>query len=95
MRTAYVVKGHIDAAGTIVLDEPAPVPPGAVLVTIQTIEERHEASTGYSTAERTELDERIAAIAALADPPPPNDGLTAKDAKRILYGAEDEAADVH
>ena len=52
MQTAYVVKGHIDAAGTIVLDEPAPLPPGAVLVTIQAIGEHRDAPSGYSDAER-------------------------------------------
>ena len=74
MQTAYVVKGHIDAAGTIVLDEPTPVPPGAVLVTIQAIDEHQETSAGYSSAERAELADRIAAIAALTGPPPPDDG---------------------
>ena len=94
MRTAYIVKGHIDAAGTIVLDEPAPVPPGAVLVTIQAIDERQETPEGYNSAERAELADRIAAIAALDGPPPPDDGMTARDYKRILYGTEDQAADV-
>jgi hypothetical protein len=94
MQTAYVVKGHIDAAGTIVLDEPAPVPPGAVLVTIQAIDPHQEAPAGYNSAERAELDDRIAAIAAIAGPPPPADGLTAKDAKRMLYAAEDDISDV-
>ncbi len=85
MQTAYVVKGYIDAAGTIVLDEPAPVPPGAVLVTIQAINERQESPAGYSSAERAELDDRIAAIAALAGPPPPDDGLT-EARRRALEG---------
>jgi hypothetical protein len=93
MRTAYIVKGHIDATGTIVLDEPAPVPPGAVLVTIQTIDEHQETPAVYNSAERGELADRIAAIAALVGPPPPDDGLTARDYKHILYGTEDQAAD--
>jgi hypothetical protein len=85
MQTAYIVKGHIDAAGTIVLDEPAPVPPGAVLVTIQAIDERQETPADYNGAERAERADRIAAIAAIAGPPPPDDGLTASEYKRMLY----------
>ena len=95
MQTAYVVKGHIDSKGTIVLDEPAPLPPGPVLVTIQKIENRQLSASRYNDAERAELDARLAAIAALGGPPPPDDGLTAKDSKTILYGIEGEAADVH
>ena len=94
MQTAYIVKGHIDSTGTIVLDEPTPLPPGPVLVTIQQIEDAAAPADGYSAAERAELDARIAAIAALVGPPPPDDGRTARDYKAVLYGAENETGNV-
>lgn len=94
MQTVYVIKGHIDDAGTIVLDEPAPLPAGRVLVTIQQIDAPTDSADGYSEAERAQLDACIAAIAALEGPPPPADGLTAKDYKAVLYDATDDATDV-
>ena len=94
MKTAYVVKGHIDSEGTIVLDEPAPLPPGPVLVTIQKIEDQQPSTSGYNDTERAELADRLAAVAALTGPPPPDDGLTSKDYKTILYGTTDGEPDV-
>ena len=35
MTTAYVLKGHVNADGTVVCDETAPLPPGPVELTIK------------------------------------------------------------
>ena len=94
MRTAYVIKAHISAEGTIVLDEPAALAPGPVLVTVLPIGDQPPADEGYTQAERDELSSLLASIAALAGPPPPDDGLTAKDARAILYGRHSGTSDV-
>ena len=94
MKTAYVIKGHISDEGNIVLDEPARLVPGPVLVTILPVEASTHESTGYSDDERAELRRQIAAIAALEDPGPPDDGLSAKDYKEILYGSRNGEGDV-
>ena len=94
MRTAYVIKAHISAEGTIVLDEPAALAPGPVLVTVLPIGDQPPTGEGYTEAERDELSRRLASIAALAGPPPPDDGLTAKDAKTILYRSHAGPGDV-
>ncbi len=66
------------------LDEPAPLPPGPVLVTIQKVEAQTPVASGYRDAERAELSDRIAAIAAITGPPVPDDRQTAKDYESIL-----------
>jgi hypothetical protein len=94
MQTAYVIKGHISDEGTVVLDEPARLAPGPVLVTTLPVEASAAEPGGYSDDERAELRRRIAAIAALEAPGLPDDGLSAKDYKEILYGSRNGAGDV-
>ena len=94
MRTAYVIKAHISAEGTIVLDEPAVLAPGPVLVIVLPLGDHPPAGEGYTQAERDELSSRLASIAALPGPQPPDDGLTAKDARTILYGSHAGMGDV-
>ncbi|HZB94497.1 MAG TPA: hypothetical protein VE268_00925 [Herpetosiphonaceae bacterium] len=94
MKTAYVVKGHVSDEGTIILDEPAALVPGPVLVTIMPVEEPEPAMSAYTDEEHAELLRRIAAIAALPEASAPDDGFSAKDYKAILYGPENGPNDV-
>lgn len=94
MQTAYVLRGHLDAEGVIVLDEPAPLPPGPVLITVLP-DEHVPSGAGYTPEEHAELWNEIDAIGALEGPLPPQDGLSAKDADTILYGTDIKANDVH
>lgn len=88
MQTAYVIKGHISDEGTLVLDEPTPLTPGPVIVTVLPVEERVAAQDGYTDEEHTALWERIDAIAALPEQSAPDDGLSARDAETVLYGSQ-------
>ena len=94
MQTALVIKAHVNDDGTIVLDEPAPLRPGPVLLTVLPVGREELASAPYTDEEYAELWRRIDAIAALPGPPPPEDGLTAKDAETILYGPHNSTNDV-
>lgn len=94
MKTAYVLKGHMTQKGTIVLDEPAPILTGPVLVTLQSLEELDIPSSEYTDAEMAELKRRLEIIHSLDNPEPLNDGLSAKDYKEILYGITNGESDV-
>lgn len=94
MATAHMLKGHVDEQGTLVLDEPAPLMPGPVLVTVQPVEMPLVAEDGYTDEELAEFLDRIDAIAAIPAPAPPDDGLSAKDYKHILYGPQNGPNDV-
>ena len=94
MKTAYVGRGHIEADGTIVLDEPAELTPGPVQVTIMHQADETPQPPTYTPERHMELMARLASIAALDAEPSPDDGLTAKDYKTILYGSEHRAGDV-
>jgi diadenosine tetraphosphate (Ap4A) HIT family hydrolase len=94
MQTAYVIKGRITDEGVIVLDEPAPVATGPVLVTLVPVEHL-STSSGYTAEESAELWSQVEAIAALQGPLPPEDGFSAKDADAILYGPNRGTGNVH
>ncbi len=94
MQTALVIKAHVNDDGTIVLDEPAPLRPGPVLLTILPVEREELAGAPYTAEQHAEVMAQIAAIAALDDPMPPDDGLSAKDYKQILYGPTNGQGDV-
>lgn len=94
MQTAYVVRGHIDAEGTIVLDEPAALTPGPVILTILPVRDRELSVEIHSNQQQADLWSRVDTIAALPGPLPPEDGLTARDADVILYGAHNGTNDV-
>ena len=94
MQMAYVLKGHISAEGTIVLDEPATLVPGPVLVTVLPLADQPATSSGYTEQEHAALWSQIEAIVALAGPPAADDGRGAKEYKAILYGPDAGTSDV-
>ncbi len=94
MKTAYVIKGYISSEGTIMLDEPAPLVAGPVLVTIMPVEDFSNGASGYTQEEHDELLREIAAIAALPEERPAGNGFMAKDYKAILYGPDNGPGDV-
>ncbi|MBA3946023.1 MAG: hypothetical protein H0X37_15835 [Herpetosiphonaceae bacterium] len=88
MQTAYVIKGHINDVGTLVLDEPTPLTRGPVIVTVLPVVDHEFVQNEYTEEEHASLWQRLDAIAALPDPAAPNDGLSARDAETILYGSQ-------
>ena len=91
MNTPVILKGHIDDHGTVVVDEKAPLPPCQVEVIVQPLEAPlHSAPSADTPAARQSRREKVHAfverIRALPCPPPPADGLSAKDYKQVLYG---------
>ncbi len=88
MQTAYVIKGHISDEGALVLDEPTPLTPGPVIVTVLPVVEHVPVQDGYTDEEHAALWERIDAIAAMPGQLAPDDGLSARDSETVLYGSQ-------
>jgi len=94
MPNAYVVKAHVSEEGAIILDEPAVLQPGPVLLTVLSVDQQSSEAGGYTDEQHAELWQRLDRIAALGGPPEPDDGLSAKDAEAILYGTQHGPNDV-
>ena len=94
MQTAYVVKGYINAQGTLVLEESVFVEPGPVLVSII------PTSTHTAQPEPANNDDwvlfwnQVEDIIALPSQLVPADGWSAKDSKNLLYGSANGTNDV-
>ncbi len=88
MPIAYVVRAHVSEEGTIVLDEPAVLQPGPVLLTVLPVDQQSSEAGGYTDEQHAELWQRLERITTLGGPPGPDDGLSARDAEAILYGTQ-------
>jgi hypothetical protein len=94
MDGSLVLKGHVDDQGTVFVDEKAPLPPCQVRVVVEPVAasspEREAVETPADNQTRqAKLRNWVEQIRAVKCQPPPDDGLGAKDYKRILYGPKD------
>jgi len=95
MKTACILKAHVESDGTVKVDERAPLPPGPAKVTVRVGQMRESHKTPKFV--RAHMDNKrwetiFRKIDAVKCPPPPEDGLSIDE---LLYGAQNGYNDVY
>ena len=83
MKTAFVLKAHVEDDGRVVSDERVPLPPGPVVMTVQEVSRGRAVKTGGHKARAAKMKAMLKKIQAIKCPPVPQDGKTIDE---ILYG---------
>jgi len=82
MKTAYILKAHVETDGTVKVDEKAPLPPGPIDVLVQPRSSDKTLRTAAGGRRKKWL-KVLREIDAIKCPPVPDDG---KSIDELVYG---------